>query len=121
MNWIYKRLILMLALFLFMPQVYFVTDCPMRTGHCEDSLAFGVTYNVLLSSYDSIFKYKHWEYLGVLIPQLLIAFILAYLISHVIIRDKVVRKVKDVSVKVKGHMKKVKKKKVFRNIKKRKK
>jgi uncharacterized integral membrane protein len=87
-----KRIILTIVLFLFIPQVYFVTDCPIRTAHCEDLLSIGLTYNVLWRSSVSIFKYGHWDYIFILIAHLLVALIIAYLISCFVFKEKIVRK-----------------------------
>ena len=83
-----KRAILTLILFLFIPQFYFVTDCPVRTAHCEDFLSVSLTYNVLWKSSVSVFKYGHWNYMPILILHLLIALIVSYLISNFIFRKR---------------------------------
>jgi len=96
-----KRIILTIILFLFIPQLHFVTDCPVRTAPCEDSLTIGLTYNFLFDNSVSIFRYGHWDYSPLFISSILIALIVAYLISCLVFRKKVIKKKKVVKKKKK--------------------
>lgn len=80
-----KRVVLTLALFSFIPQVYVVADC-LAKGPCKYDYKFNITFLILKNLFPSLFN----DFFSVLafLLVILISLLVAFFVSTLVIKEK---------------------------------